>query len=482
MGGKPNILIVDDEPAVCWALAELARSMGYEAQTAGDAAEGLRLLSSGRFDAVVLDIQLPGLNGLEALPKIKADRPDVPVVVITAHGTMETAVAAIQRGAFEYLLKPVDMETLKTVLTAAVEHRRRCDQLSAAGAVPTYVGIEDSAIVGRSPAMQEVFKQIALVAKTDMAVLIQGETGTGKELVARAIHRYSNRASGPFVAVNCSLLSGELVASELFGHEKGAFTGADRSNPGKVEIADGGTLLLDEIGDLPAEAQGRLLRFLDDGEFFRVGSVQPRRADVRVLAASNRPLRAAALSGQFRRDLFFRIAGVVLGLPPLRERGGDLDLLIDHFLSRGGAGGMEAGVPNPDTSGRGNPNLSDSARSRLRAYGYPGNVRELRNAIEHAAAMAGTQPIAPEHLPESILSPPAPAEGSSLEKWAESLLSEVLAAGSTAGYEELMSRWERPILEAALKRFDGNQARLAAALNLHRSTLRQKLRDYGMIS
>ena len=455
-----NVLIIDDEPGVCWALAELARSMGHSAAVAHDAQEGLETLERGQFDVVFLDIQLPGLNGLDALPRIKSAHPDLPVVVITAHGTMDTAVSAVQRGAFEYLLKPVDMETIKTVLTAAMEHRRRSAELSHTSPAQ----VSDATIVGRCPAMQEVFKQVALVCRTDVSVLIQGETGTGKELVARAIHRFSPRCSGPFVAVNCSLLSGELIASELFGHEKGAFTGADRRAPGKVEVAQGGTLLLDEVGDLSLEAQARLLRFLDSGEFYRVGSAQPRRADVRVIAAANRPLRPAAMAGQFRRDLYFRISGVVIELPPLRQRGSDVQLLIDHFLARCGAAG-----------------ISEQARRLLSGYAFPGNVRELRNAIEHAAAMAGPRPIQPEHLPEAVRHPVVPEEGASLEQWAETLLDRVLAEGDERGFERLMSEWERPVLAAAMARFEGNQARIAAALKMHRSTLRKKLRAYGLI-
>ncbi|OPX24659.1 MAG: hypothetical protein B1H04_01685 [Planctomycetales bacterium 4484_123] len=457
---KPAILIIDDDPGVCWALAAAARSMGYEAQTAADAAEGMAKLAAGGADVVVLDIQLPGLNGLEALPRIKADHPALPVVVITAFGTVETAVEAVKRGAFDYLLKPVDMETLKTVLAAAVGRRRG----QRPAQPPPQATVSDSEIVGRCPAMQQVFKQIALVAASDMPVLIQGETGTGKELVARAIHRYSRRCSGPFVAVNCSLLAGDLVASELFGHEKGAFTGADRAAAGKVEMAEGGTLLLDEIGDLSEAGQGRLLRFLDGGEFYRVGSAEVRRADVRILAAANRPLRAAALAGRFRRDLFFRVSGVTVELPPLRDRPGDVDLLIDHFLAQCGAVG-----------------ITDEARAALNRYSFPGNVRELRNAVARAVTMAGPQPVGLSHLPEAIARPAPIAEAASLEHWAELLLEEVLAADDERGYEHLMARWERPLLAAAMKRFRGNQARMAGALRMHRTTLRKKLRAYGLI-
>jgi two-component system nitrogen regulation response regulator GlnG len=462
MKRKPRILIIDDEPNVCWAMAEVASGLGYATDTATDAVIGMSKLADGGADVVVLDIQLPSLDGLEALPRIKAAHPDVPVVVVTAHGTMETAIAAVQRGAFEYLLKPVDVETLRQVLTGAVEHRFHADALAGE---PAVAPVSDSAMIGRCDQMQEVFKQIALVARTDMAVLIQGETGTGKELAARAIHRYSARAGGPFVAVNCSLLSGDLVASELFGHERGAFTGADRAVPGKVELAAGGTLMLDEVGDLSAEAQARLLRFLDNGEFYRVGSVQPRQGDVRIVAATNRPLRTAAMGGQFRRDLFFRVSGVTVELPPLRERGGDLELLTNHFLIRCGAIG-----------------ITDAARKVVNAYPFPGNVRELRNAVEHASAMAGRQPIAPEHLPDSLTRPAAVAQAGSLGQWAQSILEEVLAGRSTHGFEDIIARWEKPVLEAGMKRFAGNQARLAEALNMHRSTLRKKLREHGFIT
>lgn len=457
---RPNILIIDDEPSVCLALAELVKSMGLQANTASDAADGMSKLSGGDVDVVVLDIQLPGFSGLDALPKIKADHPDLPVIVITAFGTMETAITAVQRGAFEYLLKPVDMDVLKTVIRAALEHRRRGAELAAAVPSP----VTDSAMIGRCPEMQEVFKQAAIVSATEMPVLIQGETGTGKELLGRAIHRYSSRSAGPFVAVNCSLLSGELIASELFGHEKGAFTGADRASAGKVESADGGTLLLDEVGDLSAEAQARLLRFLDDGEFYRVGSTQPRRADVRVIAATNRPLRAAALAGQFRRDLFFRISGATIELPLLNQRDGDTDLLIDYFLAGCGARG-----------------ITDQARVILNAYSFPGNVRELRNIIIAAAAMASDRPVGPEHLPDEIFRPTIPARADSLEQLAEGMLNEVLASSGEKGYEELIARWEKPILSSAMKRFSGNQARISDALKMHRSTLRKKLRGYGLI-
>lgn len=454
-----TILVIEDEPAVCTAIANVAKSMGYETLTAYDAVEGMEKLSSSSIDAVVLDIQLPGINGLEALPKILSNRPGVRVIVITAYGTMETAMTAIQRGAFEYLLKPVDIETLKTVLSAAVKHHLRGKITTDDKTLPS----ESLEIIGKCPQMQEVFKQSAAVAGTDIPVLIQGDTGTGKELLARAIHRYSKRADGPFVPVNCSLLTGQLIASELFGHEKGAFTGADKPVAGKVEIASGGTLLLDEIGDLSHEAQARLLRFLDNGEYYRVGATTLSKADVRIIAASNRPLRPAALSGQFRRDLFFRISSVTIELPPLKERGQDIDLLIDHFLNRFGSAG-----------------ITHQARQLLKDYSYPGNVRELRNAIAAATTMAAHRPIKPEHLPEEIRHADQP-DIDSLDQLAEAMLERVLQARSSNAFDELQAQWERPILAAAMKRFDGNQARIAAALNVHRTTLRKKLRKYKLI-
>jgi len=457
-----TILVIEDEPAVCTAIAKVVRSMGHKVLTAHDAVEGIEKISSssGKINVVVLDIQLPGMNGLEALPKIRSIQPDVEVIVITAYGTMETAMKAIQQGAYEYLLKPIDIKTLKTVISSAVEHHRRKNTSTKDETIPA----NQWEIIGKCPEMQEVFKQSAVVAGTDMPVLIQGDTGTGKELLARAIHRYSKRANGPFVPVNCSLLSGELIASELFGHEKGAFTGADKPSIGKVEIASGGTLLLDEIGDLSDEAQARLLRFLDNGEFYRVGSATLRRADVRIIAASNRPLRAAAMSGQFRRDLFFRISSVTIELPPLKERGQDIDLLIDYFLHRFKAAG-----------------ITPQARELLKGYSFPGNVRELRNIIAAAVTMAGHRPIEPEHLPEEIRrSDQTGIE--SLDDAAEAMLDKVLQTSPSNAFEELQAAWEKPLLSAAMKKFHRNQAKIAAALNIHRTTLRRKLRKYGLIS
>jgi two-component system nitrogen regulation response regulator GlnG len=463
------ILIVDDEQSVRWAFSQLARTMGHTPKAVATAEEAFAALEDQAIELAIVDIQLPGMDGLAALEQLSERYPEVPVIIITAHGTMETAIEATARGAFEYLLKPVELQDVKLVIEAALAATVTRARIAATAAEAPPAA--ETTMVGRCEPMQEVYKRIGAVAGARITVLIEGETGTGKELVARAIHQHSGRKDKAFIAFNCACMDGPLLESELFGHEKGAFTGADATKVGKIELADGGTILLDEIGEMPLEAQAKLLRFLEDRCFFRVGGTALRSADVRILAATNRQLRPLAASGAFRRDLFYRLGAVTIALPPLRDRGEDLDLLVDHFLQRGAAAGGSA------------PVIGEAARAAIRRYNWPGNVRELRHAVEMAALMARGGRIEPTHLPESVHAPEAlgepPAEG--LARLARKLLADALAAERGAGFEALMAQFERPLLAAALEHFDGNQSAVAKALGMHRATLRNKLRSHGLV-
>jgi two-component system nitrogen regulation response regulator GlnG len=469
----PDILIIDDEPSVSWAYSKAAKSLGHKAVVAGSAEDGLAALARQPFDLALLDIQLPGMSGLEALNRMSAHYGRMPVIVLTAYGTMETAVEAIRRGAFEYLIKPVDLADLKMAIQsglAAAEARRASPAAAAADA--------GEGIVGKCPAMQEVYKRVGAAAASDLPVLLEGETGTGKELVAQSIHRHGGRSGGPFIVVNCTCLPRELLESELFGHVKGAFTGAIADKPGQVELARGGTLFLDEVGELPPDTQSSLLRFADTRKAGRVGSQHQYEVDVRLVAATNRNLRIEVETGRFRRDLYYRLNALTVRLPPLRDRGEDLTILTDHFLRRAAArmpAGDQARVPQ----------ITEEARRKLGTHSWPGNVRELKNAIEHAVLMARGGPIRPEHLPETLRE--AGVVGSDdlrdrLARLAGALVDERLTGDpGGADFTALMTEFEKPLLAAGLRKFGGNQARLAAALKLHRTTLRKKLREYGLI-
>jgi two-component system nitrogen regulation response regulator GlnG len=513
-----DILIIDDEPGVSWAYAKAARSLGHQATVAGSAEEALQTIADRSFDLALLDIHLPGMSGLDALGRLSALRPGMPVIVLTAYGTEDTAVQAVMRGAFDYLTKPIELADLKAKIRAGLEAaagRRAAEESQSAGSADSGpatrpVPAATTGIVGKCAAMQEVFKRIGLAAGSDLPVLVEGETGTGKELVAQSIHRHSPRGSGPFVVVNCASLPQELLESELFGHVKGAFTGAVADKPGQVELAAGGTLFLDEVGELPPATQAALLRFTESRRAARVGGRAPYEVDVRIVSATNRRLWAEVEAGRFRRDLYYRLNGLTIVLPPLRSRGADVGLLIDHFLARaaaiGGASIPGAGPAGVEAAGGAAggaaivkpvttvaPILTDEARRRLESHPWPGNVRELRHAVAHAVLMARGGPVRVEHLPENVVGTPVGAGGSGGWEAAGDLnarlarLAAELVADSLAGEEpfadfgSLMAEFERPLLEAALRRFGGNQARLAAAVRLHRTTLRKKLREYGLI-
>ncbi|MCK6462104.1 MAG: sigma-54 dependent transcriptional regulator [Planctomycetes bacterium] len=446
-----RVLIIDDEPHVCWALKKALEQAGHEAETAPTAEQGLPL-AAGK-DLVFLDIGLPGMNGLEALSRLEGK----PVVVITAHGTVENAVEALRRGAYDYLVKPLRAEEVPALVDRAVkrtalerEVARLRGQLSK-GASP---------LKGATRVMQEVFKQIATVAMADAPVLVLGESGTGKELVARTIHAASRRAAGPFEPIDCGALPETLLDSELYGHERGAFTGAVERKRGRVELADKGTLFLDEIGELSPAAQAKLLRFLGEGEFVRVGGGERQRVDVRVVAATHRDLRRAVSEGTFREDLFYRLAVTEVRLPPLRERREDVPLLVAHFLE-------DLAYPGA---------MSEEAMAALGRHSWPGNVRELRNAVEAATVTARGGVILPDHLPQSVGEGPLPAP----DEVRRVVVHLADAAPEGTKYEAVHDAFERAAVAHVLGLVGGNQVHASRLLGIHRTTLRKLIEKYRL--
>ncbi len=482
-----KIVVIDDEQSVCHAFKTFLGDVGHEVAVAATAQRGLALIGDLTPDLVILDIRLPDADGLDILAEIvRADDPPA-VLVITAHGTMDTAIEAMRRGAFEYLTKPIDLEEAKLVIERALESRQLSHEVARLrkqlrGAAPL--------LVGNSPPMQRVYKTIGAVAPTNATVLIRGESGTGKELVARAIHQASPRAKGPFVTVDCTALPEHLIESELYGYEPGAFTGATSAKPGKIEQADGGTLFLDEIGELSASAQAKLLRFLETRQTERLGSTRTLSLDVRILAATNEDLEAKRRQGTFREDLFYRIHVVTLDLPPLRERRDDIPLLVACFLENVAqpppAVPAQARAPVPHTR---HLQISQAALDVLAAHSWPGNVRELRNAIEHAVIACRGATILPEHLPR-LVAPRAPGAGDGsggpsddLRRAAAALLSAKMAQhpeGTAPLYDMMVEELDRAVIAEALRITGRNQARTAALLGLHRTTLRNKIRQYRL--
>jgi DNA-binding NtrC family response regulator len=465
-----RILVVDDEASICWAFRESLGDEGHQVEVAASVEEGLRIAAGGPLDAVVLDVRLPGVDGLTAMGAFRERVGPAPIIVITAFGNLETAVRAMEGGAFDYLVKPFDLDLATSVVSRALESRGA--ESPVPGALST--ALEPEALIGRSPAMQNLFKRIALVAAAEVPVLITGESGTGKELVARAIHRHSPRRPGPFVPVNLAALSPTLVERELFGHLKGSFTGANQDRPGLLELASGGTLLLDELGDIPPDLQVKLLRVIEHRAFTPVGDSRPRPADIRVLAATNRPLGELMAAGRFREDLYFRLSVFPIHLPPLRDRLDDIPALAEHFL-------RQARLPDvADTR------LTPAFLAALRERSWAGNVRELRNAIEHAAIVARSRTLAPDHLPPATLPGGAPPRSTAsdlserLVEWTRRQIAQPPNTNDHALYDRFLELIEPPLLEAVLEHCRNNRAAAAEMLGIHRATLRQKLRKYGM--
>ncbi len=472
-----TILVADDDRSIRTVLSQALGRSGYQVRSTGNAATLWRWVEDGEGDLVITDVIMPDENGLDLIPRIRRLRPGLRVIVMSAQSTLMTAVKAAQRGAFEYLPKPFDLQELLSVVGRALATPPRMEP------APEPDRDEKLPLIGRSPAMQEIYRTVARLTTSDLTVMINGESGTGKELVARALHDYGRRRGGPFVAINMAAIPRELIESELFGHERGAFTGALARSQGRFEQAQGGTLFLDEIGDMPAEAQTRLLRVLQEGEFTTVGGRQPIRADVRIIAATHRDLRQAIGLGQFREDLFYRLNVVPIRLPPLRERVEDIAPLARHFLDKARAEGMAAHV------------LDGGALQRLRVHRWPGNVRELENLMRRIAALypqeAITEDIVAAELAEAA-APPAVGAAMPAAPTVEPLAVAVerhirdFLAGSQDGipmqdiYDRVIAEVERPLIEMTLAATRGNQIRAAAILGLNRNTLRKKIRDLGI--
>ncbi|MFM9197695.1 MAG: sigma-54-dependent transcriptional regulator, partial [Planctomycetia bacterium] len=415
-----RILIIDDEPAIGWSLREMLADEGHSVELAGSVEAGLE--ACGRFapDAMLLDVRLPGRDGLSALPELRSLVPEAPIVVMTAFGDLDTAVRAVNAGAFDYLVKPFDLERVSQTVSHALAERAS----TAESPLPAST-VDDALLVGSSPPMQEVFKQISLVAPTDLPVLISGETGTGKDLAARAIHAHGSRRDGPFVATSLGALASSVIESELFGHVRGAFTGATADRTGLFALAAGGTLFLDEIGEAPLDLQVKLLRALENRTVTPVGAATPRPVDVRVIAATNRDLVAAIGAGTFREDLYHRLHVFPIHMPPLAARGDDMKALTAHLLARHAAG-------------RPLPAVSAAFLDAIRARPWSGNVRELKHAVEYAAVVARGGTLRPEHLPPQTTAAPSRPLGdatadarvaAAVEAWVEAALSRAGSAG-----------------------------------------------------
>jgi two-component system nitrogen regulation response regulator GlnG len=461
-----QILVVDDEQAVCWALQRALTREGHGVMVASSAEEAFTLVESSRPDVIILDVRLPGLDGLSALAQLRELSDDAPVIVVTAHGNLTTAVRAVEGGAFDYLAKPFDLEQALETVARALQRRELEERGPAENGAAPAPAVADE-IVGRSPAMQIVFKRIALVAPRDACVLITGESGTGKELVARAIHRYSHRSQRPFLPVHVAALNPGLVESELFGHVKGAFTGATQARPGLLALADGGTIFFDELADIPLAVQVKLLRVLEHNEVLPVGGNQSQVLNVRILAATHRNLEQRVAEGSFRHDLFFRLNVFQIHLPPLRERSEDVVPLAEHFLRR-----LEP---------RALPLRADTA-AYLSQQPWFGNVRELRNALEHAVIVARGGPLLPEHFPSAAAGLGARTPAENLSDAVRAWLMDRLKSGSAPAdlYPELLAAVEPALLDEVMRRVQGNRWVAAQWLGLNRATVRKKLGVHGL--
>ncbi len=466
MNSRDRVWIVDDDRSIRWVLEKALASREREVEAFPDAESMLERLRREQPDVLVTDIRMPGMSGIELLEQVSASHPELPVIVITAHSDLDSALSAYQGGAFEYLPKPFDVDEAVALVERALQHRREQRRTAAAAEEPA-----PTEIIGRAPAMQEVFRAIGRLSRSNITVLITGESGTGKELVARALHRHSPRAAEPFIAINTAAIPKDLLESELFGHERGAFTGAQSQRKGRFEQADGGTLFLDEIGDMPADLQTRLLRVLSDGQFYRVGGHTPIRVDVRIIAATHQDLEQRVAEGTFREDLFHRLNVIRIHVPSLRQRREDIPVLARHFLAQAA---RELGV-EPKV-------LSPEAEAYMQNLDWPGNVRQLENTCRWLTVMASGREVHVQDLPpelgvsaEARSGPPAQWQAA-LRNWAESELAE----GAVGLLDRATPEFERILIEAALRQTGGRRQDAARLLGWGRNTLTRKIKELGM--
>ncbi len=468
---RGTILIADDDAAIRTVLNQALARAGYAPRATGNAATLWRWASEGQGDVIITDVVMPDENAFDLIPRIKKLRPDLPIIVMSAQNTLMTALAAAEKGAYEYLPKPFDLSELVSVVGRALAEpgRRRERPVEADG--------EEMPVIGRSPAMQEIYRVLARLTQTDLTVMISGESGTGKELIARVLHDHGKRRNGPFVALNMAAIPRELIESELFGHEKGAFTGAQNRTEGRFEQAEGGTLFLDEIGDMPMDAQTRLLRVLQEGEYTTVGGRTAIKTDVRIVAATHRDLRTQIQQGLFREDLYYRLNVVPMRLPPLRERLDDIGDLVRHFLRSSARQGLGQRV------------IAPAAIERLKRYSWPGNVRELENLIRRVVALYAQDTISVELIENEltdISAQPRMASGGEEAKELSELVERYLAEHFASFgkeppppglYRRVLRQVELPLITAALTATRGNQIKAAELLGLNRNTLREKIQS-----
>ena len=475
MTDEACILVADDDKAIRTVLNQALSRLGYVVKSTGTASNLWQWIEDGIGDLVITDVVMPDDNGLDLLPRIRAARPNLKVIVMSARNTLMTAVQANERGAFEYLPKPFDLEVLKLVVWKALNSENENTQIKRFKDA-SEEDTDTLPLIGRSAPMQEIYRVMARLMGTQLTVTISGESGTGKELIARALHDYGKRRDGTFVAINMAAIPKELIESELFGHEKGAFTGATARSSGKFEEAQGGTLFLDEIGDMPTEAQTRLLRVLQEGEYSTVGGNRTIKADVRIIAATHRDLRQLIRQGLFREDLYYRLNVVPLRIPALRERKEDISDLVSHFCLQAAEEGLALKVIDRD------------GMSLLQEYSWPGNVRELENLIKRLSVLYAEQTISRETIEKELFSNRKEADDSQInnnESLSESIerhLTSYFAAHEntlpTPGlYNRILKELERPLLAITLDATQGNQLRAADLLGLNRNTLRKKLRE-----
>ncbi|MGQ9694568.1 MAG: sigma-54-dependent transcriptional regulator [Thermodesulfobacteriota bacterium] len=466
----PQVLIVDDDQSMRYSLSRLLQIDGLEVMAGKNGEEALQLFAASKPDLVIMDIKMPGLSGLEVLKRIKEQDPKALVILMTAFGTTETAIEAMKFGAFDYILKPFAVPQIKRLVARALEISQMMKKVvSWAGHTPQ--AIEGETIVGSSLPMQEVYKIIGQVAPTEVTVLLRGESGTGKELIARAIYHHSSRAAKPFLPVNCAAIPETLLESELFGHEKGAFTGALTRRIGKFEQAHGGTIFLDEIGDMTPTTQAKVLRVLQDGQFERLGGSERISVNVRLIAATNKDLEQSMREGNFRQDLYYRLQVVTILLPPLRERKEDIPELISYFIRK-----FRVQI-NPYVT-----EISPEALEKLMRYRWPGNVRELENVIKRGMVLAKGSALLPEDFPLAEAQALDPQEQLHLENKLELLMEpvfkELKELARSSGQIDFISLVEKMLIKKALQETKGNQVQAATLLGINRNTLRSKMERY----